>query len=173
MMATTRNIACKTGNLRCHLGSQGSLWGPCAPPPHLTWSTGASWLSCTRCAVRSRLSSSWCCSASFRSVSPGPSPLGGHDGVAGSTEPPLFATFFGTFNVYRDRRPLSIGSSRPVCELGTYLMAHAGKSVARDALMDLLWPEVDPSRATAHFQDGLLRLEIRKLPAQGGRGGAA
>jgi DNA-binding SARP family transcriptional activator len=57
--------------------------------------------------------------------------------------------------------------------LGTYLMAHAGKSVARDALMDLLWPEVDPSRATAHFQDGLLRLEIRKLPAQGGRGGAA
>ncbi len=33
--------------------------------------------------------------------------------------------------------------------------------------------EVDPSRATAQFQNGLLRLEIRKLPAQGARGGAS
>jgi DNA-binding SARP family transcriptional activator len=71
----------------------------------------------------------------------------GFDGVDGVGVPPLFATFFGGFTVYRDRRRLSIGSSRPVCELGTYLMAHAGKSVARDALMDLLWPEVDPARA--------------------------
>jgi HSP20 family protein len=33
--------------------------------------------------------------------------------------------------------------------------------------------EVDPSRATAQFQNGLLRLEIRKLPAQSTRGGAS
>ncbi|HEY3057573.1 MAG TPA: BTAD domain-containing putative transcriptional regulator [Chloroflexota bacterium] len=71
----------------------------------------------------------------------------GLDAAAGADEPPLFATFFGSFTVYRGRRRLAIGSSRPVCELGTYLMAHAGKSIARDALMDLLWPEVDPARA--------------------------
>jgi DNA-binding SARP family transcriptional activator len=69
------------------------------------------------------------------------------DGFGATDESPLFATFFGDFSVYRDHRRLSIGSSRPVCELGTYLIAHAGKSVARDALMELLWPEVDPARA--------------------------
>ncbi len=71
----------------------------------------------------------------------------GLDGVAGVNAPPLFATFFGNFTLYRGQHQLSIGSSRPVCELGTYLMAHAGKSITRDALMDLLWPEVDPGRA--------------------------
>jgi DNA-binding SARP family transcriptional activator len=71
----------------------------------------------------------------------------GLDGGACTDQPPLFATFFGGFTVFRDHRQLSIGSSRPVCELGTYLMANAGRSVTRDALMDLLWPEVDPSRA--------------------------
>jgi DNA-binding SARP family transcriptional activator len=76
-----------------------------------------------------------------------PTGQGRLDGVAGMDEPPLFATFFGGFAVYRDQRRLAIGASRPVCELGTYLIAHAGKSVARDALMDLLWPEVDPARA--------------------------
>jgi DNA-binding SARP family transcriptional activator len=70
-----------------------------------------------------------------------------HGGFGATDEPTLFATFFGGFSVYRDHRRLSIGSSRPVCELGTYLIAHAGKSVARDALMELLWPEVDPARA--------------------------
>lgn len=64
-----------------------------------------------------------------------------------ASEPPLFAAFFGSFALYRGRQRLTIGSSRSLCELGTYLMAHAGKSVARDALMDLLWPEVDPDRA--------------------------
>jgi DNA-binding SARP family transcriptional activator len=71
----------------------------------------------------------------------------GLEAVVGTDEPPLFASFFGSFALYRGRRQLSIGSSRPVCELGTYLMAHAGKAVTRDALMDLLWPEVDPARA--------------------------
>jgi DNA-binding SARP family transcriptional activator len=69
------------------------------------------------------------------------------DDGALTSEPPLFATFFGGFALYREHHRLSIGSSRPVCELGTYLMAHAGQSIARDALMDLLWPEVDPARA--------------------------
>jgi len=72
---------------------------------------------------------------------------GGLDTFAGGDEPPLYASFFGDFALYRARRRVSIGSSRPVCELGAYLMAHAGKSMARDALMDLLWPEVDPARA--------------------------
>ena len=148
MMATTRNIAGKTGNLGCHPGSQGSLWGPMrtATSSDLVDGRVLAELHALRSQVAT-LQQLVLQRELSRSVSPGPSALGGHDGVAGSTEPPLFATFFGTFNVYRDRRPLSIGSSRPVCELGTYLMAHAGKSVARDALMDLLWPEVDPSRA--------------------------
>src|SRR5712691_3073032 len=71
----------------------------------------------------------------------------GLDGVASTGEPPLFASFFGGFTVYRDHRQLSIGSSRPVCELGTYLMAHAGRCDTGAALMDLLWPDVDPARA--------------------------
>jgi DNA-binding SARP family transcriptional activator len=69
------------------------------------------------------------------------------DAIASIDDPPLFATFFGGFSVYRDQRRLSIGSSRPVCVLSTYLIAHAGKPVARDELMELLWPEVDPARA--------------------------
>ena len=64
-----------------------------------------------------------------------------------AVEPPLFALFFGSFSLYRGRQRLSIGSRRTISELGTYLIAHAGKAIARDALMDLLWPEVDPARA--------------------------
>jgi DNA-binding SARP family transcriptional activator len=78
---------------------------------------------------------------------PAPMAARGLDSLASPNAPPLFATFFGGFALYRGRHRLSISSSRPVCELGTYLMAHAGRSIARDALMDLLWPEVDPARA--------------------------
>jgi DNA-binding SARP family transcriptional activator len=77
-------------------------------------------------------------------VQEGPAEL---DRSAGPEAPPLFAALFGGFAIYREQRQLCMGSSRPVCELGTYLIAHAGKSVTRDALMDLLWPDVDPSRA--------------------------
>jgi DNA-binding SARP family transcriptional activator len=71
----------------------------------------------------------------------------GLDAVGGIDEPALFASFFGSFTLYRGHRRLSLSGSRPVCELGTYLLANAGKSATRDALMDLLWPEVDPARA--------------------------
>jgi DNA-binding SARP family transcriptional activator len=70
------------------------------------------------------------------------------ESAANAATPPLFASFFGSFALYRGRQRLSIGSSRMLSELGTYLIAHAGKAIARDALMDLLWPEVDPARAT-------------------------
>jgi DNA-binding SARP family transcriptional activator len=63
-------------------------------------------------------------------------------------EPPLFASFFGSFALHRAGQRLTIGSSRTLCELGTYLIANAGKAVARDALMDLLWPEADPDKAS-------------------------
>jgi DNA-binding SARP family transcriptional activator len=72
----------------------------------------------------------------------------GSDSTNGADERPLYAAFFGSFRVYRKHSRIALGSSRPVCELGTYLMAHAGRAVTRDTLMDLLWPEVDPARAT-------------------------
>src|SRR5262249_38285739 len=83
-------------------------------------------------------------SAPFVGASPGVSRVAT---LADAAEPPLFASFFGTFTLYRKHRRLSIGSSRTLSELGTYMIAHAGKAIARDALMEMLWPEVDPARA--------------------------
>jgi hypothetical protein len=147
-MAPTRNMGCKTGNLGCHAGAQGSLWGPMRTATSSDLVDGR--VLAELHALRSQVATLQQLVLQRevpRSVSSGPTPLGAFVGVADSAEPPLFATFFGTFTLYRDRHPLSIGGSRPVSELGTFLMAHPGKSVAREALMDLLWPEVDPARA--------------------------
>jgi DNA-binding SARP family transcriptional activator len=56
----------------------------------------------------------------------------------------LYATFFGTFVVHRNGTRLELGRNRPAGELGRYLLARAGRPVAREELMELLWPESDP-----------------------------
>src|SRR3954462_8024065 len=104
-MAPTRNMACKTGNFGCHPASQGSLWGPMrtATPSDLVDGRVLAELH----ALRSQVATlqQLVLQREFpRSASPGLSTVGAYDGVAGSAEPPLFATFFGTFTLYRDRR---------------------------------------------------------------------
>jgi LuxR family transcriptional regulator, maltose regulon positive regulatory protein len=73
----------------------------------------------------------------------------------------LYATYFGTFTLYRGRTRLPLGRNRPVIELCRYLLAHAGQTVPRDELLELLWPEADPARAVHRLHvaiSGLRRL---------------
>ncbi|HEV2125271.1 MAG TPA: BTAD domain-containing putative transcriptional regulator [Chloroflexota bacterium] len=59
----------------------------------------------------------------------------------------IYATFFGTFAVHRCGTRLELGRSKPAGELGRYLLARSGRPVAREELVELLWPESDPGRA--------------------------
>jgi DNA-binding SARP family transcriptional activator len=60
---------------------------------------------------------------------------------------PLYATFFGSFAVFRAGIRLPLGQSRPVGELCRYLVARNGQPVQRDEIVELLWPEAEPERA--------------------------
>jgi DNA-binding SARP family transcriptional activator len=62
---------------------------------------------------------------------------------------PLYATYFGRFGIYRGGAPLALGRSRASVELCRYLIARAGDMVARDELLELLWPDSTPNR-TGH-----------------------
>ena len=53
----------------------------------------------------------------------------------------LYATLFGRFRLYRDGRRLPLAGGRAVVELGRYLIAHAGRAVPREELVELLWPD--------------------------------
>ncbi len=58
----------------------------------------------------------------------------------------LYATFLGTFVIYRGESRLAFGHSKPALELCRYLIARAGQMVPRDELIDLLWPDVPADR---------------------------
>ena len=60
---------------------------------------------------------------------------------------PVYAHFLGTFGLLRNGVSWPLGRSKVVLELCCYLLAHVGQYVARDELLELLWPEADPSRA--------------------------
>lgn len=60
----------------------------------------------------------------------------------------LYATFLGTFTVARAGVLLDLGRSRPTLEACRYLLAHTGRRVPRDELLELLWPDANPSVTT-------------------------
>ena len=60
---------------------------------------------------------------------------------------PLYATFFGSFAIFRSGTRLPLGQSRSVGELCRYLIARNGEPVQRDEIVELLWPDAEPDRA--------------------------
>lgn len=60
---------------------------------------------------------------------------------------PLYAQFLGSFALMRDGASWPLGRSRAVVELCCYLLGHVGQYVARDELLELLWPDADPRSA--------------------------
>jgi len=69
---------------------------------------------------------------------------------AEASRPPaaeLYATLFGAFTLSRHGRRVSIGRRGAVAELARYLVAHAGRQVPRDELIELVWPNADTRRA--------------------------
>ena len=140
----TRNLTRKTWIFRRRARVQGGQWRPMRNAPaesaHVVEGRVLAELDALRMQVAAlqRL---------LLQREPLPFASAGRIGTEVAGAPTLFASFFGGFTLYRAGRRLSLGGSRPVCELGTYLIAHAGRAVARDALMDLLWPEADPARA--------------------------
>ncbi|HEY1294538.1 MAG TPA: BTAD domain-containing putative transcriptional regulator [Chloroflexota bacterium] len=74
----------------------------------------------------------------------------------------LYGTLFGTFGVYRAGRQLPIAPRGAVAELSRYLVAHAGRGVPRDELVELVWPEVNHELAVhrLHVAVSTLRREL-------------
>jgi LuxR family transcriptional regulator, maltose regulon positive regulatory protein len=64
-----------------------------------------------------------------------------------STSAELYATLLGPFTLSRNGRRVPIGRRGAVAELSRYLVAHAGRLVPRDELIELLWPSADVQRA--------------------------
>ena len=81
--------------------------------------------------------------------------------------PELYATLLGAFALYRGRARLQLGNNRSVVDLCRYLVAHAGRPVARDALIELLWPGSEPTRAVHR-----LHVAVSQLRAALGNGHA-
>jgi DNA-binding SARP family transcriptional activator len=71
----------------------------------------------------------------------------------------LYATFFGTFALYRGQRQLPLGHNRAVVELCRYLIARAGQLIPQDELLELLWPNSDsvPARHRLHVAVSSMR----------------
>lgn len=81
-------------------------------------------------------------------------------------EPPLYATFFGGFTLHRGQTPLVLGHSKAIIELCRYLIARAGEMVARDALLELLWPDATPACTTHRLHVTVSRLRQILDPPQ-------
>jgi LuxR family transcriptional regulator, maltose regulon positive regulatory protein len=76
--------------------------------------------------------------------------------------PELYGTLFGNFNVYRAGRQLAIAAKGAVAELSRYLVAHAGRGIPRDELLELVWPDANHDRAVhrLHVAVSTLRREL-------------
>ncbi len=62
--------------------------------------------------------------------------------------PKLYAQFFGRFALYDFDGELALGHNKAVTELCCYLVSRPGTIVANDELIEVLWPDADPQRAT-------------------------
>jgi DNA-binding SARP family transcriptional activator len=60
---------------------------------------------------------------------------------------PVYARCLGGFSVYRDDIELSLGKSRASQEVCRYLIAHAGRRVSSEGLIELVWPDADADLA--------------------------
>ncbi len=85
--------------------------------------------------------------------------LGGASGKAQPTLTPasphlaagaLYGTLLGSFRLYRAQAEVPLGGSRVVLDLCRYLVAHAGRVVPREVLLELLWPEQAPAAPATH-----------------------
>jgi DNA-binding SARP family transcriptional activator len=87
-------------------------------------------------------------------------------GLAKAPASPLYATLLGAFAVYQAQQPLQLGGSKLVLNLCQYLLGHIGQPVARDVLIDVFWPGVDPSAAVhrLHVAISSLRSVLDQTP---------
>lgn len=74
----------------------------------------------------------------------------------------FYATLLGPFSVYRGRVRVWLGHRRSVVELCRYLVAHAGRTVPQERLIELLWPEAEPAAALhrLHVTVSMLRQSL-------------
>ena len=86
----------------------------------------------------------------------------------GSSESSLYATFLGRFTVCRANAPLALGRSRTAVQIAQYLMARGRRPIPREELVEWLWPEVEPVRATHRLHVAISELRHVLDPAVGG-----
>src|SRR5215216_1667868 len=74
----------------------------------------------------------------------------------------LYATLLGRFAIYREGRQLSLAHRGAVAELSRFMVAHAGRRVPRDELIELVWADADYERAVhrLHVAVSSLRREL-------------
>jgi DNA-binding SARP family transcriptional activator len=72
---------------------------------------------------------------------------------------PIYARCLGGFAIYRDGIELSVGKSRAAQEICRYLVAHAGRRVSSEDLIELVWPDADaePAAHRLHVAVSALR----------------
>jgi DNA-binding SARP family transcriptional activator len=72
----------------------------------------------------------------------------------------LDANFFGIFCLRRDTHPYTFGHGRALLELCRYLFARSGSPVARDELLELLWPDADPDKSLHRLHVAMSKLRV-------------
>jgi DNA-binding SARP family transcriptional activator len=83
-------------------------------------------------------------------VHPGAERAAGVLAMLPRTAPPIAIRSLGAFRVYRDGEPISTAAwqSKKARDLLKILVARRGRPVPREQLMELLWPDEDPVKAT-------------------------
>jgi DNA-binding SARP family transcriptional activator len=72
----------------------------------------------------------------------------------------------GGLSIQRDDDPITDFRSVKIEAMLAYLAYHQGEAISRDALMHLLWPEKDPSRAQANLRKSLSRMKKTLQPGK-------
>jgi DNA-binding SARP family transcriptional activator len=100
----------------------------------------------------------------FPDATPATNGTASETGVAGA--PPLFATYFGKFEIYRADRAVIVGWSTLASRIACYLIARMGLPVQREELIDWLWPNIEVRLASHRLQVAVSELR-RQLDAPG------
>jgi len=86
------------------------------------------------------------------------------EAAIGAEVPALVAYLLGGFRVLIDGRPVADWGSGRARKLFQYLLAHHGRPVPRDVLMEVFWPDVDPDRASNSLHVALSALRRGLAP---------